>query len=127
MEACIESLFVDVSLCNKSKRLIGCIYRPPNTDINVFIARLAFLCEDISKDYKNYKITITGDFNFDIFLNNKFVTEYPSLMYSYDFMPLILRPTRVSATSATLLDHIWINDILDVDYNVEYFRPLSSV
>ena len=30
-------------------------------------------------------------------------------------MPLILRPTRVSATSATLLDHIWINDILDVD------------
>ena len=127
MEACIESLFVNVSLCNKSKRLIGCIYRPPNTDINVFIARLAFLCEDISKDYKNYKITITGDFNFDIFLNNKFVTEYPSLMYSYDFMPLILRQTRVTATSATLLDHIWINDILDVDYNVEYFRPLSSV
>ena len=52
MEACIESLFVDVSLSNKSKRLIGCIYRPHNTDINVFIARLAYLREDISKDYK---------------------------------------------------------------------------
>ena len=86
----IESLFVDVSLCNSSKRLMGCIYRPPNADINVFIAGLACLYENISKDYKNYKITITGDFNNDMFLNNKFVTEYLSLMYSYDFMPLIL-------------------------------------
>ena len=61
-----------------------------------------------------------------MFLNNLFFTEYLSLMHSYDFMP-ILRPTRVSATSATLLDHIWINDILDVDETGRICRIFQTI
>ena len=39
------------------------------------------------------------------------MTQYVSLLYSYNYLPVLLRPTRVSSTSATMLDHIWTNDL----------------
>ena len=36
--------------------------------------------------------------------------EFFSDMYSNGLLHIILKPTRVGRTSATLIDHIWIND-----------------
>ena len=42
--------------------------------------------------------------------------KYIDLILGNDMLSLILRPTRVSATSATLIDHVWTKDITSV-YN----------
>ena len=39
-------------------------------------------------------------------------------MYSGGFIPLITTPTRVTHTSATLIDNIYSNQILDRDHSV---------
>ena len=39
-------------------------------------------------------------------------------MYSGGFIPLIARPTRVTHTSATFIDNIYSNQILDRDHSV---------
>ena len=56
---------------------------------------------------------LLGDYNVNL-LNyenhNKTSTFYDTLS-SYGYRPLILQPTRVTQDSATLIDHIFINDI----------------
>ena len=38
---------------------------------------------------------------------------YLSLIYSYNLLPAILRPTRVSNTSFTLINNIWFGSCAD--------------
>lgn len=33
------------------------------------------------------------------------------LLYSFMFYPTIIKPTRVTKTSATIIDHIWTNNL----------------
>ena len=62
---------------------------------------------------KNVKCNITGDFNLDLLKHdsNTYVHDYINLMYTYSYLPIINRPTRVSSGTATLIDHIWSNDL----------------
>jgi hypothetical protein len=52
-----------------------------------------------------------GDFNLDLIkLNeNKQVKEYVDLLFSFGFLQIVTRPTRLSSSSATLIDHIITN------------------
>ena len=46
-------------------------------------------------------------------LSNKSIAEYVETIFSYGFLQLITRPTRVSGNSATLIDHILTNTALN--------------
>ena len=39
------------------------------------------------------------------------VQNFTDLLYSHMYYPTITRPTRVTNVSATLIDHIWTNDL----------------
>jgi hypothetical protein len=58
---------------------------------------------------------IFGDFNLDVLKinENKFISEYVDTLISHGFLQLITKPTRVSANSATLIDHILTNSLAD--------------
>ena len=53
-----------------------------------------------------------GDFNINLLRlsEGNRAMEFLTLMYSFGYVPLILRPTRIREMSATLIDNIWIND-----------------
>jgi len=57
---------------------------------------------------------IMGDMNIDLLKYNshQVTNDYIDGIYSHGFLPRIIRPTRVSASSATLIDHILSNDTL---------------
>ena len=52
-----------------------------------------------------------GDFNLDLLKisQNTKVDAFVDLMLSFSFHPLINAPTRITSTSATLLDNIFVN------------------
>ena len=52
---------------------------------------------------------IAGDINIDILSKDGSASETLHTFNSYDFLPLINIPTRVSDTTATCLDHMWYN------------------
>ena len=58
------------------------------------------------------KCFLMGDYNIDLLRkgNCSIPQDFVALMFSYGYMPLILRPTRVPGRSATLIDNIWINN-----------------
>ena len=103
---------------NKKNIILGVIYRPPNTDINVFNDKLDNILDTINKEGK--LCYIMGDYNINI-LNSKThqgTNEFVNMMSSYAFVPLISRPTRVTADSATLIDNIFTNDIVNFGYSL---------
>ena len=108
-----ESCFTELLLRNGESMLIGSIYRPPNTNIPLFDEEYNEILCSIKK--RNYKYTVIGmDHNLDFLKSHlhhgteKFIqTNLDHMMY-----PTITRPTRISHTSATLIDNIFISQNL---------------
>ena len=77
--------------------------------MNYFMSSLNKAVEKINKE--NKYCLIMGDFNINL-LNinsNAFPHEFLENFLTESFMPLISRPTRISNTSATLIDKIFSN------------------
>ena len=68
----------------------------------------------IKSEFKK-PIYMMGDYNLDLlkYDESKYVCEFLDMFFSYGFIPLINRPTRVTETTATIIDHIYTNN-----YNV---------
>jgi hypothetical protein len=56
---------------------------------------------------------IMGDFNIDLLKYNTHnkTNDYIDNVFAKGFLPLILKPTRITQSTATLIDHIYSNDI----------------
>ena len=107
----LESIFVETSLRKNEKIIIGTIYRPPNSNFNEFEADLKTILRKVDKENKT--CILMGDFNIDLikYESSDHVNRFLYQMYSSHFYPLINRPTRITANSATLIDNIFINNI----------------
>ena len=106
-----ESVFVLVQLSGK-KLIIGNIYRPPNSDIDSFLSKLFEVLTSILQLDSSCSSIIMGDINIDLLkvsANARFM-EFYTIMTSFNYCPLIRRPTRVTDESQTLIDHIWTNE-----------------
>lgn len=105
-EPYMECLGVESILANK-KYLFICIYRPPNGNVESFLNGLNNIFS-IANNYNYECIYVFGDLNIDLLKQDGCVFEFVNAMYSYSFFPLITKATRVTDTSATLIDHIWV-------------------
>ena len=61
------------------------------------------------------KCYFMGDFNINIPMDehNDNTCTLLDIMYSMSFIPLITRPTRITSTSATFIDNIFCNILLN--------------
>ena len=99
-----------IKLC-QSNIVIVTIYRHPQNDAQTFLDSL-----DQHLDLlKNNKVFLIGDLNINIStsasrLNCAF--DYLNVLASHGYFPLIAIPTRVTNSSAIIIDHIITNDNL---------------
>ena len=106
----IESLFIEVYLHNQPKKndvVIGVIYRPPDADINSFVAIITDILSVMNAERKT--CYLLGDFNINLINVSNHIPAFLEVMYSYAFTPLITKPTRVTSNTATLIDNIFTN------------------
>jgi len=105
----METIFLK-NQTNDERFLVGMVYRPPNSSTQAFYESFSEILEHIT--LLNIPCYIMGDFNHNLLrFENRSVHDFVTLMYSHMFYPTITKPTRVSATSATLIDHIWSNNL----------------
>ena len=99
---------MDGSIVNATKNIVvGVIYRPPNTDMNQFNQAWQHLLEYIKRSRK--LCYLLGDYNIDLFKSESqaATSDFLNLMYSYSFLPVIKRPTRITPFSVTLINNIF--------------------
>ena len=91
--------------------LIGVFYRPPGGDtVNIFTNHLKILLPKLNRENKT--IALTSDMNINLLQcsNHKPSAFYYDTLLSNGFAPKITSPTRVTHNSATLIDHIFVNE-----------------
>ena len=100
--------------------IIGVIYRPPNQDISSFNDNMSNIVNVVRRENKTYYLL--GDYNINIlnYESHAQTAQFVDMMSSnVFFLPLVTRPSRVTATSATLIDNIFTNNIGDIDNSVQ--------
>lgn len=106
----IESTFAELAPENQTNVIVGCIYKHPSFSIDEFnTVYVTPLLNKISKEGKN--IILMGDFNINLLNENtdKSISEFLDLMGTHLLLPSISLPTRVTVTSQTLIDNIFIS------------------
>ena len=83
------------------------IYKPPKSDIKLFISKLELVLEEILKENKN--VFIAGDFNMELLKQNNSRIHFLSVMNFFDLYPTILENTRITPTSQSCIDNIFTN------------------
>ena len=109
-----ESIFLKIKTGSNKFFILGNIYRP-NTgqlaNLRLFIERLNTIIATILSDpvlKKCDNIQLVGDFNINL-LNYKSHSDtslYVDSLLANGILPIITKPSRVFARSATLIDHI---------------------
>ena len=97
-------------VCKALKAIIICIYKPPKGHLETFFQSLTDILDTAQNNYKNYKVILCGDFNLDLLERGKTdIQTFLTLLQTYNLTQTITEPTRITKTSATLLDNIFIN------------------
>ena len=118
----VESLSIEI-LNKKCKNIIlNEIYRPLDGDENYFNNLFA------KNDTVNEHIVLAGDFYLNVldFENNKKVRNFINLMFRYDIISTINKPTRSTANTATAIDHIITNLLIDTDFKTRILKKCIS-
>ena len=104
-----ESIFIEILNPASKNVIVGNIYRAHRSDANLFISDLDQCLNKITNE--NKQCYLSGDFNFDLLQheNINIINDFINTMYNSSMYPLINRPTRITPTSATLLDNIFTN------------------
>ena len=105
------SLFVEICIPNNKNILIGVIYRPPNGNPEEFLDKFSESLSSLTRANKPY-CYLTGDFNLDLLKHetHSITAQFVEVIFSYGLVPLITKPTRITAHSATLIDNIFTNN-----------------
>ena len=106
----LESLFVEITIPRMKNIIIGVIYRPPSEYTLEFLEKLNELLSGVTKG--NKYCYITGDFNLDLLKHEShpITAQFLEALFSYGFLPMTTKPTRITAHSATLIDNIFTNN-----------------
>ena len=87
--------------------MLGVVYQL-HSAIDDFISDFDPILQTINEE--KTKCYITGDFNIDLLKDDvDRPTHYLDLIYSHSAIPTILKPTRITKTSATIIDNIITN------------------
>ena len=104
-----EDLWISIDFPGlKSKYVFSVIYHHPCSNHNAFFDNLEQNMQALND--KKTKVMIMGDINIDLASQTNYVSDYNLLLQSNFFFSLITKPTRVTYSSKTIIDHVLTND-----------------
>lgn len=106
--------------------LIGVLYRPPGTSVDIFEKLDDYL---LTMTNKRSRVIITGDFNLPGVdwnarvagpLNRPLAENLLDIMIKYDLVQVVDKPTRVQGQTETLLDLLFLSqEVFDYEISIE--------
>ena len=100
-------------ILKKHNLLVGSLYWAPNTDQSKFLNEYKNFIDTLT-DIPDCKIILGMDHNLDLLKSHihKKTQQFLNLNLDHDLFPVITRPTRITHTSATLIDNIFLDSRL---------------
>ena len=112
----IECLCVEVFNKNSKIIVLNLAYRPPNGDPNEIENHFKNILS--KREITNKELVLVGDFNINVldFNESKMVQNFVNLMFRHGLIPTINKPTRVTRNTATAIDHIITNSVINAEF-----------
>ena len=109
-----ESLTVEIINKVSKNIIISCCYKPPSGTTLNFSEHLKNIFQHAT--FENKIFYIIGDFNLNClnFEESAEIRQFYNGIFEHGAIPLITRPTRVTKTSATLIDNILTNCLFEI-------------
>ena len=105
-------------LTGRRTNVLG-IYRPPSGDAELFTESLSDIMNHHNMSAN--ETIIAGDFNICLLNEHSAITRnFLNMMSGCFFRPVITRPTRFQDNAATVIDHIWVNTVHNVNSGIFY-------
>ena len=97
--------------------MVGSVYRPPNTPETEFIQSYTEIVKKITTQ-ENKECIIGLDHNLDLLKSHlhKNTHKFVECTLKLNMIPVITQPTRITRTSATLIDNIMLSKRPQTDY-----------
>ena len=107
-----ESLFIEIEKQKSKNIVIGVIYRPPDQNMKEFNKFIDTLLSKIADQEKKLLYNM-GDFNINLLNNDVHESngEFVDILSSHSLYASIVKPTRITSKSATLIDNIFTNNL----------------
>ena len=109
-----ESTYVEIMSKSGKNYIIGSLYRSPNTKEENLIHHLDDTLQKINKE-KGKKETILGmDHNMDLLKSHHhhLMQNFLDMMLKNEMIPTITHSMRITHSSVTLIDNIFVSKIL---------------
>ena len=123
----VEDIYIELKNESGKNVIIGTLYRPPSYNVSEFLEHLDESLEKISRE--NKRIYLMGDYNIDLTSttqmhdSNSFnnaegfndlnrmdlAHRFLNILSTHALLPCIDKPTRITASSSTLIDNIFTN------------------
>ena len=98
------------------------LYRPPKGLAEPFEKFLSSIFENTNNSNKSFHIA--GDFNLNLLDHEhcKRIQNFLNLLFENNMIPIINKPTRVTRTTATAIDHIVTNCFANTNFKTAIFK-----
>ena len=107
-----DYIFIEVIHENpKNNTLVGVLYRTPGAStVDDFSDHLDSILSNLNREKK--RLILTGDTNINLLKTSKHSASanYLDMLLGHGMIPKVTVPTRVTHSSATLIDHMFINE-----------------
>ena len=102
-----ESIFIETTLHNK-RYVVGEVYRIPDTSEVLSVKRYECLLNKLNATGANVILGTDQNFDYLKIQTHGKTLDLLNAFLSYDLIPTITKPTRITHTSATLIDNIYV-------------------
>ena len=113
----IELVFAEICINNRHIR-IGSCYRPPSGNFDVFLDALQAKLDVVQLNSCDF--FLCGDYNIDLLKVHEDckASKFIDTLNALSLLPVIVKPTRVTETSATIIDNIFTNKLYDISSGI---------
>lgn len=107
IEGEFESIFIEAKSINH-RFIVGEIYRVPGTNTSISIARYDQILEQLESEKCDVYLGTDQNFDYAKINTSKPTTELFDTFYSKGYLPTITKPTRITKSTATIIDNIYV-------------------
>ena len=115
----VEATYVEMTAKCGKRIILGSVYKSPNTNDDKLKIHLAEICSKIKQEKQKKELVIGMDHNMDLLKSHehRHTQQFLDTLLNNDLIPTITRPTRITKTSATLIDNVFISKMLQQSFD----------
>ena len=110
----VKSTYIEMTSKNSKHIVLGIVDRSPNTCQKMLKDHITKVSHKLKQEKGNKELVLGMDYNLDLLKGHEHhrTQQFLDLILELELIPTITRPTRITQSTAMLIDNIFISGVL---------------